>query len=133
MAALALGGLAFWRLTALPVAETYPREGEADVPTNAAIHVKLQTGERNWGPGIQATYETGEYVPGTSGGAAQGGVWFMPDGGWRRGARVRVRVCCGPYTRAYYFSFTTASGPSEAVTPPSEPAPRPTALPTGVP
>lgn len=122
--------LAFWQLTALPVAETSPRDGAAGIPTNAPVMVRLRPAERNWGPGITATYaDTGAYVPGTTGGGLAAETWFTPANGWRPNARVKVRVCCGPLTRGYEFSFSTAAGPSAAVAPPPGPGPMPTALP----
>ncbi|MBI2954948.1 MAG: hypothetical protein HYY30_11580 [Chloroflexi bacterium] len=135
---LAAGAFAFWHLTALPVAETFPRDGATDVPTNAPIIVRLKPGPRNWGPGIRAVYaETGEYIRGTTGGFGLGGgqqTVFTPEGGWRPNAEVDVEVCCGPNTRSYRFSFFTDAGPSPEVTPLPGPGPKPTpARPAAVP
>ncbi len=122
-----VGALAFWQLTAMPVAETSPRNGASDVPTNAPIVVRLRPGLRNWGPGINATYaDTGAYIRGTSGGSVDGTASFMPEGGWRPLARVNVRVSSPAGLRDVQFSFTTAAGPAPDMTPPG-PLPMPTA------
>ena len=121
------GGVAFWQLTALPIAETSPAHGAIDVPTNAPIVVRLRPGPRNWGSGIIATYaDTGQYVPGTSGGSGAGEAYFSPAGGWRPNARVEVRIMGGTGLRTYTFSFTTAAGPSASVAPLPGPTPAPT-------
>jgi len=122
-----VGACAFWQLTAMPVADTSPRDGAMGVPTNAPIVVRLQPGLRNWGPGINATYaDTGAYIRGTSGGAVDGTAFFMPEGGWRPLARVNVRVSSPSGHRNFEFSFTTAAGPAPGMTPPG-PLPMPTA------
>jgi hypothetical protein len=119
---LVAGAFAFWHLTALPVAETSPSNGATQVPTNAPIIVRLEPGERTWTPGIKATYaEDGAYVRGSTHGSI-GQVAFTPQGGWRPNAVVEVDVCCGPNTRGYRFSFTTADGPSPDTTPLPAPA-----------
>ncbi len=126
-----LGGAAFWQLTALPIAETWPPDGAVGVPTNASLVVRLRPGERNWGPGISATYaDTGEYVMGTTGGWFGGETWFTPSGGWRPQARVKVRVS-GLVSRPYEFSFATGSGASADVVLPPGPGAVPTARSTG--
>ena len=113
-----VGACAFWQLTAMPVADTSPRDGAMGVPTNAPIVVRLQPGLRNWGPGINATYaDTGAYIRGTSGGAVDGTAFFMPEGGWRPLARVNVRVSSPSGHRNFEFSFTTAAGPAPGMTP----------------
>jgi len=122
-----VGAFAFWQLTAMPVAETSPRDGATGVPTNAPIVVRLRPGLRNWGPGISATYaDTGAYIRGTSGGSAEGTTSFMPEGGWRPLARVNVRVSSPAGRRDVQFSFTTAAGPAPGITPPG-PLPMPAA------
>lgn len=125
--ALVVASVAFWHLTALPVAETSPADGATNVPTNAPIVVRLEPGSRNWGPSIRAVYaDSGTYVRGTTGGFGLDTVAFTPEGGWRPKAAVEVEVCCGPNTRSYRFSFTTAAGPSPEVTPLAGPGPKPT-------
>ncbi len=126
--ALAIAGaVAFWQLTAMPITETSPAPGATDVPTNAPIVVRLRPGPRNWGPGVAATYAgTGEHIPGTTGGWAEGGVYFSPAGGWRPNARIEVRVMGRAGLRTYTFSFTTATGPSADVAPLPGPTPAPT-------
>ncbi len=123
----AVGGMAFWQLTGLPIAQTWPPDGAMEVPTNASLVVRLRPGERNWGPGISAAYtDTGEYVMGTTGGGLEGETWFTPANGWRAQTRVKVRVS-GPASRVYEFSFTTGNGPSADVVLPPGPGPVPTA------
>ena len=122
-----VGAFAFWQLTAMPVADTSPRDSASDVPTNAPIVVRLRPGLRNWGPGINATYaDTGAYVRGTSGGSAEGTTSFMPEGGWRPLTRVNVCVSSPSGRRNFEFSFTTGAGPAPDMTPPG-PLPMPTA------
>lgn len=124
-----VAGLALWRLTVLPVSGTSPADGAIGIPTNAPIVVWLRGGGHNWLPGITATdAETGQYVRGSGGGTGDGGAWFMPEGGWRPNARIHVRICCGPFTRSYDLTFTTANGPSLEVTPLPGPTPKPTAV-----
>ncbi|HPL29949.1 MAG TPA: Ig-like domain-containing protein, partial [Anaerolineae bacterium] len=122
-----VGALVFWQTTAMPLAETSPRDGTSNVPTNAPITVHLRPGTHNWLPGIRATYaDTGQYVPGSSGGSAEGTASFTPEGGWRPNARVNVRIMSAFGQRHYEFSFTTAAGPAPGITPPG-PLPAPTA------
>lgn len=120
--------IAFWQVTAMPVAETYPKDSATEVPTNAPVIIQFTPGDRNWGPGISARYaDTGERViQGHSGGSRGGGSWFAPKDGWRPNSRVEVQVCCGPFSRSYRFSFTTGAGPSADVPAPPGPGPAPT-------
>jgi hypothetical protein len=121
-AGLATAGLTFWWLTAMPIAETRPAHGATGVPTNHPLVVRLAPGERNWGPGMCARYAGGDRCVGGASMGYAGGVSFVPDGGWRPNARVEVRVCCGPFTRGYAFSFTTGDGPAADVPTPPGPA-----------
>ena len=133
-AVVVAAAFAFWQFTAMPIAETSPLDGAANVPTNAPITVRLTRGDRNWGPGIRVIYaETGEIIQGSGGGWFQREIRFSPQSGWHPNARVEVQVCCGPLTRSYRFSFTTGDGPSPDVAaipgassgaPPPRPSPR---------
>lgn len=113
---LPIAGALFWHLTAMPVAETYPVAGATGVPLNAPVIVRLEPGQRNWAPGVSASYPDGaKPVQGYGGGSAPGVTYFVPAEGWHPNTRVDVKVVGPSFTRNYTFSFVTGDAPSTDV------------------
>lgn len=130
-----LAGLGWWA-TAPPVVRTVPADGATDVPRDTIVRIEIGA-EKEWlglllgrsGQGIRTRYaDTGEYIPGMSGGSMSGFL-FDPEGLLRPDAPVEITVY-RTGERPYTLHFTTAGVDSPTATPmpdaPLFPGPVPT-------
>lgn len=130
-----LAGLGWWA-TAPPVVRTVPVDGATGVPRDTVVHIEMGA-KKEWlelllgrsGQGIRTRYaDTGEYIPGMSGGSMSGFL-FDPEGLLRPDAPVEITVY-RTGERPYTLHFTTAGVDSPTATPmpdaPLFPGPVPT-------